>query len=289
MAQAVDETGAILINASGSLASMAKEDRIVRLTPNAEHRAKAMAALLAKDGIEHLIVLYRDSETADELHKTVKRYFAGRVTAVAGSEHLDEMARGPVEKALAKTAADKVAMFVIGPNEPRRLLDALTPDSPLLAVRWYGDESIAKDERLIATQAVAPRAAQVRFTCPTYSLEGFGLFLPQVQSLGYLLKTDSDAPVLTLAINAYDALWLAARAYERAGVDASPEELWEKLTNQANHVYGLGGPTFLDVNGDRLFCAYTFYTVAQEGTQYCWKPTALYRHAAFLSGIIALD
>ena len=132
-------------------------------------------------------------------------------------------------------------------------------------------------------------AAQLELTCASYGLEGFGLFLPQVETLDYLLSPLLGRPATDVAVHTYDALWIAARAHEHAGPGTDPARFWEELETQANRTYGMSGPTYLDMNGDRLFNAYRFYRVVQEGDSYKWSLVGLYRDAAFASEVVLFD
>lgn len=285
LAGPVDESGISLVSLSCSAPSLARKDRIIRLVPNATHCSIAVAALMAKQGIENVVVLYRADPNGKALFEAFQGAFTGAISAVpyppgdVENGALLAQTEQALQESLAKAAPEKVAVLVMGPKAWSDMLTGITPDGVLSKVRWYGSEIIAREPGLVDNRDIAAAAARVSYTCPSYGLEGFGLFLPQVETLRCLLNL--HAPAATFTLNAYDALWIVARAYERAGVDATLEQLWQALEEQANRTYGLGGPTQLDVDGDRLFSSYGFYTVAVAGDAFTWKLAGLYRDAAF--------
>jgi len=291
------ERGIPVITPCSSADFLAKQDRIMRLVPNDSHRAKALSALMEKQGVKGAVALYHDDLASKGFLKGFEGAFTGAVTSVSlGDDTVDiEGVISNLHEAVAKAKGDiatdeTVGVVAIGcEGVLPDLLKQIAADSMLSKQKWFGSEYIAVNKALLDVPEARAAAAQVQFTCPDYSLEGFGMFLPQIETLNYLLGRDLSGPVSALAVNLYDAVWLVARAYEHAGDNPDLDELWEALQTQASTTYGLSGPTFLDMNGDRMFSAYAFYTLTKTQNNFDWKQKALYRNAAFASDVILLD
>lgn len=290
----IRDKGIPVVSPCSGAVSLAKQDTILRLVPNDGHLVKAIAAVMAKQGITQESVIHQAGPYGEELSAALGTVLSGVVTNVAYTPGQPDFAAvfqqtsDAVTLALSTTPANTVAVLVAGFDELPTLLKRIPPEGPLTQVGWYGTEYTLVKDAILSDPDAAAAARRVSFTGCAYGLEGFGLFLPQVESLNALLSPALGRSLSSLAVNTYDALWIIARAYERLGAKPEPAQLSSEMEKQANKMYGMSGPTFLDINGDRLFSAYAFYAVTGGDGAFAWKLKALYRDAAFASDVVLM-
>jgi branched-chain amino acid transport system substrate-binding protein len=286
----VAERNLVLVSPSSTALSLALNDRIFRLAPSDEHQARALGDLMAAQGKRAVAVLHVDDPYGSGFYDVFKPYFEsasagtgkvlGRVVYADGTADFTQ-ALAALAALVAKSGAapDETAVLFVGFDEGVTVLRSLP--AALTAVSWYATDSMALDVNLVADARAAANASRVRFTASTFDNRAYGLLLPQQHTLDYLLAT-VDTP--TVAINMYDAAWIAATAYRNHHFAAgTPGEvsLVDEVRRQCNQTVGMGTPTYLNQFGDRGTAGYGFYRV--EGRR--WAFFATHDNTGFSPGI----
>lgn len=293
----IKESGQSVISPSSTAPSLArKDDQIMRLVPTDMHQGKAIAELITSQGIKTVFAVYRDDIYGNELLEAFGNEFSGNIKSAINYDtskrvfgSLIQKLNDRVERYLVRKDAESTAILVIGFEEVIDMFRHFDSESALAQVRWYGTDGIALNSELIHNRKAAIMAEAVSLTCSVYDLNALGLFLPQIETLNFFLESVIGEEVSAITANMYDALWIAALGYERAGlIMTEPDELWSNLNGGANWTYGMSTPLFLDINSDRIDASYGFYTISSKNLNHVWKLVATYRNTEFSTSGISL-
>jgi branched-chain amino acid transport system substrate-binding protein len=277
------ETGIILISPASSLLSLAKKDRIVRLTVSDDLQAKAIASLLEKKNIEDLLIIYQDDISGKGLMSALSSVFKGNIVRLSyDRKHLN--AKSLIARA--ETMAGKPgksAVLTLSLEEVADIIKAIPENSPLLRIPWFGSEGTGRMQTLIAQRKVADKAARVGFTGALFSSSG-----RYKTPLSDTLKASMNAGFRRLSgygINIYDAFCLLTEPLAELGSYAGSEDLWNIL-KRTNYFGGIGGPFELDGNSDRTTGFFRFYSISKEKNHYQWHLTAEYENTFSVRGVL---
>jgi branched-chain amino acid transport system substrate-binding protein len=267
VAPLLDSQGLLTISPTSTAPSLNKKDHTYRLIMNDTHQSQALAALLQKDQINNVVVLYRNDLYGQDLISAFRDVYPGTVQAIAydaGAGDFEALLRQAALLA-AQTEKDHTAVLAISYDEITSLMKI--PDGSLLNdIRWYGTDSTAK----------------VRFTALGYSAYGnyFDALYPVVN---YRLAQKISHQLQESSLPAFDALWILGCAYlENGNVDY---EMIEKYVQNVRF-RGLSGIVTMDGNGDRSIGYYRIYRLDDEAGNYRWLNTGLYSLDYAKKGII---
>ncbi len=293
----IKETGQSVISPSSTTPSLAlDDDNIMRLVSTDIHQGKAIAELMTIQGIKTVFVVCRDDIYGNDLLNAFDNEFAGDIKFIIRYEpsqkrfnSLIKKLNAEVKRAGVRENGNSTAVLAIGFGEVIDMFKHFYNKSPLAKVRWYGTDGIALNSELINNKKVAAMAEAVSFTTSVYDLNALGLFLPQMETMNFFLESTIGEEVSAFTANMYDALWIAALGYERAGsLQPEPDKLWVNLNGAANWTYGMSTPLFLDANSDRADATYGFYTVRKDKRNYIWKLVATHRNTGFSTSGISI-
>jgi branched-chain amino acid transport system substrate-binding protein len=285
-----DSAGIFLFSQGSTAGTLSlPDDNVFRLVPDDSEEGTAMVELLKEDGIQTVVPLWREDAGNQGLHDAVERLFTdagGTVTAGAHyppgttdfTAQLDAV-RSEVQDAVALQGAGAVAVYFASFEESAVLVFAAASGDPVLSqVRWYGGDGVVQSAAVLADPTAAAFAAATSFRAPTYGLDD--ALLQQDADLISSIEDQSGIAPDAFALAAYDALHVAAVAYDQVGLGSAADYRAEVL-DQAAAYDGATGNTRLNANGDREVGDYDFYQVCGGGTP-AWKRVSAYRSATGL-------
>ena len=282
-----DKNGILVLSHASTVASLAiPDDNIFRFVPDDTNLAEATAILMWEDGIRAIISIWRGDVWGEQLLKATKTRFetlGGNVIdgisydPTAGSfgtemETLDSM----VSEAIAEYGTGAVAVYLLSYEEILQILDQADDYASLPQVKWYGGGSQANNAIISDAQA-AQFAAATGFLNPMYPDKG-----SQVKKQ---IEDKVKGTLEPFALVAYDALWVATKAYLTAGT-SDTGTLKKALMHEAGQYYGATGWTVLNESGDRKFSEYDFCVVVEDNGTFQWKRIARYESVSDLPGNI---
>lgn len=282
-----DSAGVLLFSQGSTASSLSiADDNVFRLVPDDSHEGQAVVTLLAADGIQSVVPLWREDAGNQGLHDAVERLFpAAGGTVTAGASYAPgttdfstplQTVRSEVQTALTQNGSAGVAVYLAAFEESADIFAQASADPVLSQVRWYGGDGTVQSAQVVADPIAATFAATTEFRAPTYGLDD-QLLQQDAGLIGAIQASSGLAPdAFTLA--AYDALHVAALAYAEVGLD-SLTDYRAAVLSQAAAYTGATGSTTLNANGDRAVGDYDFYQVCGGSTP-AWSRVAAYRAAA---------
>ncbi len=275
--------GSILVSPTSTSTDLSRDDVLIRLLPDDNVQAAALAHTMSDAGIKQLFTLYRSDlwgrNLADNL---VASFAANGGTAVPAIEYLaihPEMDRetvmaelaASVTEALKTTDAKDIAVFIACFEEGIDFLTEAAKYPELANIAWYGADGFAKNGELLMDSEAASFAETVAFTASIFG---------EPQSAGYSAvrqriaeKTGSEP--YSLAMLLYDSAWIAAKAAVEADMhDMAAYKAKFLETSEAHE--GLFGKAKMNENGDRVNGSFDFWTVTGTDGSYAWEKSATY-------------
>jgi branched-chain amino acid transport system substrate-binding protein len=282
-----DSAGIFLFSQGSTAGTLSlPDDNVFRLVPDDSEEGTAMVELLEQDGIQTVVPLWREDAGNQGLHDAVERLFtAAGGTVTAGAHYppgttdftaqLDAV-RSEVQDAVSLQGAGAVAVYFASFEESAVLVFAAASGDPVLSqVRWYGGDGVVQSAAVLADPTAAAFAATTSFRAPTYGL-GDALLQQDADLISSIQDQSGIAPD-AFSLAAYDALHVAALAYDQVGLGSAADYRAEVL-RQAAAYDGATGNTRLNANGDRAVGDYDFYQVCGGGAP-AWKKVSAYRSA----------
>ena len=193
-------------------------------------------------------------------------------------------ATGLLSSAMDGYASDELALLVIGTGEVIELVRQIPGNSILGEVNWYGSDGIALLKGFATDPTSKDFVLKTKLKAAAPSFDGYGLFLPQIETLRYLMHQElgSSPNLFYHAVNAYDGFWVGALALKHV-LDArlaSRFEAPDATLRMADWTYGISAPLYLDENGDRASATYVIYQAGPSGEQDLqWRRYAKWRNA----------
>ena len=278
-----DANDVILVSPLSTAGTLALPgDYIYRFTPDERAEGAALAAVMAADGIETVIPVSRDDPGNRGLQVGLKAAFeAAGGTVVEGVTYgadEDDFAGvvADVAALVEEHEGDSTAVYLTAFGEVAQLFDAAAGagDEALTSVRWYGSDSVALSEELIADDTAADFAVRVGYPNPILGLrdEDRSMWEPVIETVEDEIGRRPD----TFALAAYDALVVLHRAMESAGADADADAVGAAFVSAAEEHIGLTGPTELNEAGDRASASFDFWSVCRDGSDFTWVRTISY-------------
>lgn len=283
----LDETGTIEISPLSTITSLSLKDHLYRLILNDKVEATALSALLKQDGIEKLVIINTNDSYGNDITSLMKQSFSGAVESVAYDPAETDYSTVMSEAGTAVKAGDlsKTAVLAVSYNEIAKLLDSVDETSDLNQVRWYGTDSIARSETILADKKAVAFANKVNFTSIDYSPYG-NTFDPLYYVINDEVQTEGLLNEST--VSSFDAIWLLGCAYLTNGTAIDVDTLNNYVA--ANPFHGVGGVLKLDQNGDRQFGYYKFYHLANDGNGgHSWQNDGIYSQDFIKSGVLEMN
>ena len=282
-----DINGIVLVSPLSTAGTLAiPDDNIYRVTPDERAEGEALAAVLAEDGIDTVIPVTRDDPGNRGLQVGLKAAFEA-----AGGTVVEGVTYGPdvtdfdavvadIVTRLEDAGGESKAVYLTAFAEVVQLFNSASDanDPALTSVPWYGSDSVALSEELVADPVAAEFAVEVGYPNPVLGLraQDRDMWQPVSDAVEEEIGRRPD----TFALAAYDALVVMHMAIESAGVDADAEDIGAAFVTAAASHTGLTGPTDLNEAGDRAGASFDFWAVCRSGSAFKWVRTISYSPAA---------
>jgi branched-chain amino acid transport system substrate-binding protein len=281
-----DSAGVILLSQGSTASSLSiLDDNVFRLVPDDSHEGQAVVALLAEDGIQTVVPLWREDAGNQGLHDAVETQFQAQGGTVTAGDHYPpgttdfsarlQAIKSQIDEAVAASGAGAVAVYLAAFEESSAIFAQASEDPAFAQVRWYGGDGTVQSAAVVADPTSAAFAAATAFRAPTYGL-GDELLQQDAGLIGTIADRSGFPPdAFTLA--AYDALHVATLAAAAVGLGDIGTYRSELFT-QAGAYTGATGATALNPAGDRAVGDYDFYQVC-GGTTPFWQRVTAYEAA----------
>jgi branched-chain amino acid transport system substrate-binding protein len=265
-----DATGLLIVSHGSTAGSLAiPDDNVLRFTPSDTLEGVALAGLMRDDGVTHAVPLWRLDAGNVGLQVAIRSSFGavGNVSAGVQYSGLDTQygatlaaLRLQVDQAIASAgSAERVAVAHAGFDEAADIFGAAAADAVLSSVRWYGTDGMVLSEAIRGNAAAAAFAQRVRLWAPAPGLEEAARASRQAVASRIEAITGVEPDAFTLAV--YDAVLVAARAYETVGGTGSRSALKTEFLRLTDDWEGTSGALRLNAAGDRAFGVFDFFAI----------------------------
>lgn len=275
-------TNGILLASQGSTArSLAiPGDAIFRFCPGDDLEGDATAQVIYGSGRRILISVARDDVGNMGLQQSVGKAFKSRggtvdmITPWSGTipdfSNVLATLKSKIEERISKVGAEKVAVYLASFDRAKELFREASADPVFSSVRWYGGDGIALSSELLSDASASSFAASVQFQAPTLGLPA--PINPDLAAVAEAIKNKTGIEPDAYSLAVYDALWVIART-----VNAFPKptndftKIKDIFQKEANQFYGITGPMYLNMAGDRSKGTFDYWAIVNEGGTYKWK------------------
>lgn len=269
-----------------------KADNLFRLSPNDDLQGQAIASLIAKEGVESVVVISRGDIWGDSLLKSFKQHFQnlkGRVPTTLRynpettlfDNQLKHL-KSALEQEQASANNTQIAVLLIGFEESVNVLEQASHDPYFSHFKWLGADAIAASPALLASSKASEFANLVKFRSPKIAIpEEAGAAYSHFKKNFYQLHGKIADPYVAAA---YDALKLTAFAYPWVAHYPSAK-LWKQALNYTSkNLTGLTGNLSLDTGGERVSARFDFWEVYRKGESFLWVSNNSFRRLATSKG-----
>jgi len=283
---AANSQGVILISPSSNTIRLSQpDDNLIRFVPDATNEAAAIALLLQHEGINSLAILARNDIWGEDLAQQTAAAFQALGGTLLGTFsysaraaiYADQLAA--LATAVSSSNSATTGVLALSFDEITDIFAGAAAFRPLSQVKWFGGDGAAQNERLAGNSAAADFAAARSFTCPIEHV--FISHAPQKNSIPKLAirdeirETYGGVPAL-YAFPAWDALWIIATTLMDTEWSTDPARLRSAVIRGSDSYIGMSNFMGLNVNGDRKYGDYAFFTLTREAGAYTWDHTATY-------------
>lgn len=271
-----DENGIVLISLSTAPGLAIADDNVLRLVPDDSGQAGAITALMQRDGIKAIVSIVRDDVWGNELYGAARKQMEGvkeleKVTYNTASGTFSEplnVVNAKAEEAIGNYGEGAVGVYLVSFEEGIPLLKEAAGYEALGNVKWYGNDVLANEQKIVEDAVIADFAIKTGLINPVFGSEEETPTFEYVEGrITEMIGRKPDA----YAIAAYDAFWLATNAYMDNPNDASIKKV---LVITAEYYYGATGWTILNEAGDRKYGDYDLWTINEDRE---WEIAARYQ------------
>jgi len=276
--------GVILISPGSTASKLAiKDDNLLRLVPDDRVEARAIVALMAADGIDTLVPVWRDDLGNAGLHSSVTAEFKklrGPASVTAGVPYSSTKAAGFGSQAKAIAAqvsaapSGKTGVYLAGFGEAAQVVSAAAGVPVAVSVPWYGGDGIVGDPAFTKVPSTVSTVEKVGLPAPQYALN------PQNRSTwqGLFKKIQKASGIMPDAFGlvTYDSATLALNSLSIASQGDDAAKLRQVVTDYANAHEGVTGTLKVNSAGDRLTGPFNYWQVCGVAAEAAWGITGLW-------------
>ncbi|RNJ75814.1 MAG: ABC transporter substrate-binding protein [Nitrosopumilus sp. H13] len=284
-----DSNGMLLVSCCSTAPALAiADDSVYRLVADDTNQGPALAALMAGEGMEVMVPIWRSDTYGDGLQKTATEAFvANGGTVDEGIPYSPDTQEFSVSTSLLadivlghvdRVGAEKVGVLYIGFSEIQQFAQSGSDHEVLNQVRWFGPDGATKQKSLTTDPLASEFAETVKFT----SLQIAAAENPVYVSVQEFVEEKLGREPSTFAHSSYDAVWLIGLAMletDSTDVDAIKAELHGVAEDYDNAALG---SIKLNEAGDLAEADYEIWGV-RDGE---WKLLGVY---AFSDGSITFN
>lgn len=272
-----DTMDVILIEQGSTSPSLAESDHIFRMIPDDNMLAEIISNIYIDEGIEHLVILFRNDIWGADLANLIETHFVnvgGHINDKIAYSALKPQNELPaaisqlndqVAQAIGTYGADKVAVEFISFEEGIDFFKEAAKYTDLGLVKWYGSDGITLNNDLPYDTTASQFAQKVRFASPLFAEYNSDKY----NSVKAAVEADINKPAISLALVAYDALWIAAKTITE-NPNADKNSLKSKLLDVVSEYEGITGPINFNASEDRTDANYDFWGIELTGDDYYW-------------------
>lgn len=249
------------------------DDYVARLCPTDSAQAEALSALITMDGVDKVVIIYRNDIWGHGIKTAFSNSFNGDIKTyeynVETTDFTDLIEE--VEIYMEGTLAEKKAVLLVSFDEAANIFDQIDEQSPLLSYSWYGTDGIANTAAMLA-DGPGRKAVLTGLQCSTYSPYIVDMLSPRLLLFNKWRSGVINQSADPVTVLAYDSTWLTVFAYMLNDTHPpQPAEVWGKLNEDAKILTGYSYANALNSNGDRISKYYSFYRLELENDVLIWK------------------
>ncbi len=258
-----DSNHIVIISPSSTAPTLAiPNDYVFRTVGSDALQAKVLATLVNHEGIDKVVVFYRNDEYGNAFADFFKRYFEGEFggSAALQAYTVDLSDYSSEVDALANTVSStgaKAVVLISFDTDGANILSHASTNPVLSKIRWFSSEGIHGASEIL-DPSVASFLVQVKFM-GTRPVTMTNVLYEEFKER-FKEATGQDPPVFSETL--YDAIQIAGMAVLYAG-SYDGESIKNALPTVAKNYYGPSGWTLLDENGDKAVQSYAIWAIVE--------------------------
>jgi len=276
-----NENGIILISPASTAMSLAQQDFIFRLPLNDAQHCASLAMLMQVEGFEFAEIVYRNDTFGNSFKEYFTNYFAAMGgTCGAGFSYdpsttdfgsIIAQAETSVTNAAVNYGANRTAVLFIAYDEAIPFIEAISPNSILSRVRWFGTDGFTQSPLFAQSPVAGAFAAETELTASTLGNDAHMMSIYQ-QVMHNDITDYTGEEVRAFDVLAYDAAWLIAQfsIFSDWYPSADPISRVTNFATIATYTASYYSINVLDDNGDRSVGSIAFYQVQPKGSTVEW-------------------
>ncbi len=266
----VNTNGMVLVSCCSEAPSLAQPDNVFRMSPTSVSHAPILAQHIVDSGKNSLVIIYRDDTWGAGLLDAVTASYQAR-----GGSVIAQVAYDPGTTDFAETAAEAetaaaglddtsgVGVLFIGVEKLVGLSAAASTTDTLPSLTWFDAGQNANNQNIVTDATALAFATSTGMTSIHFKEQRTDKTVEVMEHVRENLGRDPT----TYAYSAYDAVWVAGMAIDRAQSATGTDVLPHVPAVAASRTSGAIGPNTLDANGDLALSNYNLWAV-QGGA---WK------------------
>ena len=257
----------ILISYASTAPSLAiPDDNVFRTAPDDNNQGPVISTLVASEGIEVLVPVWRGDAWGDGLQEASARSFTESGGIIdegirynpetpefsASTSLLADQVQGYVDE----YGADKVGVLIIAFAEVTQFMQSASSHEILGSVMWFGSDGSTREQSLVEDPIGLEFAETTNFTTVQFAAQD----TPTKDRVTEHIMSEFGRTPNVYAYGSYDAVWLAGLAMEAASSTDTAAVKANIIPVAENHV-GAVGSTKLNAAGDLNSTAYNIWTI----------------------------
>lgn len=282
MEQLIRSSGMVVISCCSTAPSLAIPDHIFRMFPDDTNQAKALAALMEHDGIDSVVILYRDDTYGSGLSEALAAAVESRGGVVAEQMPFVRggLDAGPLAQRAANAVGDladargveRVAVVVVASSEVAEIMSHALSHEILGNVRWYVSEAVV-NLRSVTEGDLGEFSENTGLSGVTVLVPPSPLNEEVTRKLAAQLDLLPGESPLIFSYSAYDSVIVLGNAM-LATQSAEPSDIVEALPHVSTRTFGTLSDDTLNPNGDLAVADYGVWKILGGH----WVQTGSYQH-----------
>ena len=261
----------LVVSCCSTAPYLALPDHVFRMSPDDTNQARALAAVMANDGIDTVAVIHRDDIYGHGLSEALAESMAERGGIVAhampyptAAEDLDAKSHAAllastVQDLVDVNGAERVAVMAVSYGEVEDIAEASMAHPVLNQIKWYGSESVVNRQSMTEGD-LGDFSDKVRLAGVIHHVLPNPLNTGLAARLADALNLAPDESVNMYSYSVYDAVLVLANAM-LATQSLDTDALVEALPHIFERTFGsLNGGRFNE-NGDLAMADYGVWEV----------------------------
>ena len=258
----VNDNGMVVVSCCSTAPSLAEDDGIFRMIPDDSGQAPLLAKHISDSGKDTIITIYRNDTWGNDLNGALTASFAARNGTVASEIPYTPgtSLTGTVSDASAALQGldtNRLGIVFLGWGEVVELFNAASANQTLGTVTWFGSGVSANDEGIINDATALAFATSTGFSAIEFAEQPTDV---TAEVASHIQAQLGRSPTV-YAHTAYDAIWVAGLALDRAQSATGTDVLPQIIPVSEARTAGAVGPNALNENGDLALANYHLWAV----------------------------